>query len=337
MIIVNFTIELVYIILNTKIYLESKYRLIYFILLCIFICFTRNNGVYILFFVIITLVIYFRKRMSLFNQIKILLPLFIGIFLFSFCIHFLYPLLDIDNNSKQESSSIFCQQIGRYLKYYSSNLTENEKRMLFMTFVDWENIEKEYYNPVLSDHIKERLLYKNNSNKLKDLWLTFFIKRPLVYFEAFFYHTASYYSLTYEKIPFEWHGIGMELIIDKRKSLNPDNYLNIFFTLDIANQREAYKTLHYFIKHIPGISLLYNAPLYTYIMVLCFIAIILYRQKKKLIIFIPSIVTFLVALASPVNGSLRYFLPILAITPILIGITLMKENKDENSDNLTGV
>ena len=186
MIVVNFTIELAYIILDTNLYLKSKYRFIYFAILCICTCFTRNNGVYILFFVIITLVIYFRKKIPLNSQLKIISPLFIGIFLFSFCINFLYPRLNIANNSKAESSSIFCQQIGRYLKYYSDDLTYNEKKMLSLTFLDWENIGTKHYNPVLSDQIKGRFLYRNQSNKLKELWLIFFIKKPLVYFEAFF-------------------------------------------------------------------------------------------------------------------------------------------------------
>ncbi|MCH5150522.1 MAG: hypothetical protein J1G30_07630 [Spirochaetales bacterium] len=326
MIVVNFTIELAYIILNSKRYANSKYRLIYLTFLCICTCFTRNNGVYILFFAITVLVVYMRNKLTLLDQIKLTSPLFIGIFLFSFCIHFLYPSLNIGNDSKQESKSVFCQQIGRYLKYYSDDLTEKEKDMLSQTFADWENIGK-IYNPVLSDPIKNNFLSQNNSNKLMQLWLDFFIKNPAVYFEAFFYQTAGYYSLTYENNIPDGGGCGYfpHVKIYINKILNPNGDLNAYYPLNLDKQRKNHNDVRYFIKRMPLIGLLFNAPLYTYIMVLCFIAVILYRQKKKLIIFIPSIVTFLVALASPVNGSLRYFLPVLAITPILIGITLMKE------------
>lgn len=326
MVIANFTIELAYIILNSERYAKSKYRLIYFTILCICTCFTRNNGVYILLFAIIALVIYMKNKLILLNQIKLISPLFIGIFLFSFCIHFLYPTLNISDDSKNESSSIFCQQIGRYLKYYENDLTEKEKDMLDQTFCDWKNIGKDY-NPVLSDPIKWRYYSQNENNKLKQLWLDFFIKNPAVYFEAFFYHTATYYSLTYENIPQEGNGCGFFPTIKMytNKIVNPNGDLNFYYPLNLDRQRKNYNYARYFIKRIPLIGLLYNAPLYTYIMVLCFIAVILYRQKKKLLIFIPSIVTFLVCLASPVNGSLRYSLPMLAITPILIGITLMKE------------
>lgn len=324
MIVVNFTIELAYIILNSERYANSKYRLIYLTFLCICTCFTRNNGVYILFFAITVLVVYMRNKLTLLDQIKLTSPLFIGIFLFSFCIHFLYPFLNIIDNSKQESSSVFCQQIGRYLKYYSDDLTEKEKDMLSQTFADWENIGKKYYNPVISDKIKGRYYWHNNDAKLKQLWLDFFIKNPAVYFEAFFYQTAGYYSLTYFQ-----NRITYGMVID---NISVYNFYNIvqppfyfYYPLNFDIQRQNYNHASFFIKRMPLIGLLFNAPLYTYIMVLCFIAVILYRQKKKLIIFIPSIVTFLVALASPVNGSLRYFLPVLAITPILIGITLMKE------------
>lgn len=339
MILVNFTIELAYIILNSSEYVKSKYHLIYFTVLCVCACFTRNNGIYILLFTIIVLVIYLKNKLSLLNQLKLVVPLFTGIFLFSFCIHFLYPYLEIRNDSKQESSSVFCQQIGRYLKYYEDDLTKKEKEMLFDTFTDWKNIGKKHYNPILSDQIKTRFYYWSGSNKLKQLWFDFFIKKPSVYFEAFFYHTASYYSLTYDNI--HWmsddYRYAIFLYSLDSKYVNPNRYLNLYHPLNLNRQRQNHNYVPYFIKHLPGIGLLYNAPLYTYIMVLCFIAVILYRQKKKLIIFIPSIVTFLVALASPVNGSLRYFLPVLAITPILIGITLMKENTNENSDYTSGV
>ena len=342
MIVVNFTIELAHIILNPSEYLKSKSRWMYFVFLCILTCFTRNNGVYILFFVIIVLIFFYRKRMTITNQLKIISPLFVGIFLFSFCIHFLYPTLDIWLSGKGESSSIFCQQIGRYLKYYKSDLTDKEKNMLKYTFVDWENIGPQHYNPIISDPVKGRLYNKNN--KLKKLWLTFLIKKPLVYFEAFFYHTASYYSLAYNKyrqellfVPVQhyngFHSSGVTIPYLKKTV----DYIGFHFLPIFEKSRKTYQKFPYFIKHIPGIGLLYNCSFYTYIMVLCFIAVILYGQKKKLIIFIPSIVTFLVALASPLNGSLRYFLPILAITPILIGITLMKENINENSNNFTGV
>ena len=333
MIVVNFTIELAHIILNPSEYLKSKSRWMYFALLCILTCFTRNNGVYILFFVIIVLIFFYRKRMTITNQIKIISPLFVGIFLFSFCIHFLYPTLDIWLSGKGESSSIFCQQIGRYLKYYKSDLTDKEKNMLKYTFVDWENIGPQHYNPIISDPVKGRLYNKNN--KLKELWLTFFLKKTLIYFESFFYHTANYYSMPYKIYLTEglwlptYHFSG-----GKNDSLEKTvNYVgDIHFTPSFEKSRKTYLKFPYFIKHIPGIGLLYNCSFYTYIMALCFIAVILYGQKKNLIIFIPSIVTFLVALASPLNGSLRYFLPILAITPILLGITFCRP--DENAKQL---
>ena len=337
MIVVNFTIELTHIILNPSEYLKSKSRWIYFVFLCILTCFARNNGVYILFFVIIVLIFFYRKRMTITNQLKIISPLFVGIFLFSFCIHFLYPILNIKLSAKGESSSIFCQQIGRYLKYYKSDLTDKEKNMLSCTFLDWENIGSEHYNPIISDYVKKYLI--NKDNKLKELWLTFLIKKPLVYFKAFFYHTASYYSLTYVR---EHWGEGLyfptyDFRHPNKKLEETIDYIGNPHFLSNINTRRVFTNYPRFIKNIPGIGLLYNCSFYTYIMVLCFIAVILYGQKKKLIIFIPSIVTFLVALASPLNGSLRYFLPILAITPILIGITLMKENINENSNNTSGI
>ena len=55
------------------------------------------------------------------------------------------------------------------------------------------------------------------------------------------------------------------------------------------------------------------------------------KKKKYIIMLMPSIMTFLICLASPVNGYFRYALPIIFYNPFLVTLIInMKENKEKN-------
>lgn len=155
------------------------------------------------------------------------------------------------------------------------------------------------------------------------MWVKQFFKHPSVYFEAMFYHTGAYYGTDYTG---ELEGIGANYKMITLEGVNPDNYLNVYFQEKYESQRFYMQKWTYFIKSIPGIGLVYSTAFYQWICILCVAAVILYKNKEYCIIFIPSIITMLVALMSPVNGSLRYYMPVMAITPILLGIVFMKSS-----------
>ena len=69
---------------------------------------------------------------------------------------------------------------------------------------------------------------------------------------------------------------------------------------------------------LPIINLLYRPACYTWLLILAVFFIFTNKNYRKLVFFIPALLCLLINMASPVNGSIRYSLPIMAITPFLI-------------------
>jgi hypothetical protein len=82
---------------------------------------------------------------------------------------------------------------------------------------------------------------------------------------------------------------------------------------------------------IPIIKYLCMPGLYTWVMVLGMILVIRRKRYEALLAFIPSVMNFLVCLASPLSSSMRYAHPTVAAVPFLVGIVLYyARNKETN-------
>lgn len=72
------------------------------------------------------------------------------------------------------------------------------------------------------------------------------------------------------------------------------------------------------IQKLPGIGIFVGLGIYTWMSIL----MIAYLFRKKLyrcmVVFVPTIVVFLICIASPVNGALRYYMPVIFVMPLLI-------------------
>lgn len=326
MMLTNLTIIVTYMVLDLEKYSNSKVMWLAMLGLTLGCCFTRNNGVYVIFVLVVVVFLWVRKKATQrMGKIKAVAPFAAGIIIFYGCSNFLYPMLNIGSDGMQESLSLMFQQSARYVSEYENELTGEEKEILATTFQGGVEIGQ-VYNPELSDPVKNKLNHELSTSQLKDylfMWVKQFFKHPSVYFEAMFYHTGAYYGTDYTG---ELEGIGANYNMITLEGVNPDNYLNVYFQEEFESQRFDMKKWAYVIQSIPGIGLIYSPASYQWICILCLVAVILYRKKDYCIIFIPSIITMLVALMSPVNGSLRYYMPVMAITPILLGIIFMKQD-----------
>lgn len=329
MVLTNLTILLADMVFDVKNYTRSRIKCGYMIALTLLCCFTRNNGVYVM--VVLTIVLFFwvrKKEMTKVQKGKVVVPFIMSVVVFFFCSNVLYPKLSIASDGMQESLSVLFQQTARYVSVYDGEITSEEKKILDATFQKADEIG-EVYNPVLSDPVKNKLKKEITTGQFMDylgLWFRQFWKHPGVYFEAFFYQTASYYAPDYTG---ELEGIGANYNMITLEGVNPDQYLNLYFQEKFESGRFVLKKWAYLLRHIPGVGLVYSTAFYQWITILAMAAVILYRKKEYGIIFIPSIVTMLIALLSPVNGSLRYYMPVMALVPVLIGIACKSDAKQE--------
>ena len=67
---------------------------------------------------------------------------------------------------------------------------------------------------------------------------------------------------------------------------------------------------------------LFRPPVYTWLLLGAAAALIWRRRWRALTAFIPVGLVFLVCLASPVNGNVRYALPYVVATPLLLAYTV---------------
>ena len=80
-------------------------------------------------------------------------------------------------------------------------------------------------------------------------------------------------------------------------------------------------------RHIPLLSLLYACAGYTWLLVGAAVSLCRQKQWKRLIAFLPALLSLGVCMLSPVNDYFRYFLPIVAMTIPLIGAAAAGEEK----------
>lgn len=76
--------------------------------------------------------------------------------------------------------------------------------------------------------------------------------------------------------------------------------------------------------------------LYSWILMACFVLLLKRKKLAALIPVVPGLINFLVCVASPRSTSMRYSLPMLAVTPFIIGWTRInvKENDPEGGPEL---
>ena len=82
-------------------------------------------------------------------------------------------------------------------------------------------------------------------------------------------------------------------------------------------------------KKVPGFSQLVDPGFYTWILLLLAGYLIYRKRTRDILLLIGPAINILICIASPVNGLLRYALPLMACTPLLIYLTVREEKESE--------
>lgn len=276
----------------------------------------RNNGIIIIATLCIVAFLWRKKFKStlLIKISAVILCVYMSIsFLF-------FMILDIPKGGIQEMLSIPFQQTAYYLQKYGDKLTDDEYAKLDKVFV--LDGMAESYDPNVSDPVKSRYKYgaypasedSEHSAALRDyfaVWLHQFFKDPLTYLEAAVKHTYKYYYTDIEGANPGYY------ILVKNDYINPDYYDFYWQPGNQASMRTKLEGLWMIASRIPFVGLLYNPGIYTSILLLFFFYFLSNQNRKGLIFVITVLVNILVCIASPVNGNIRYMLPVMAATPLI--------------------
>ncbi len=278
---------------------QFKDYLIFFII-SILVCLFRNNGIYI---VIITyLFLLFKKKKEIFILIIALL-----LFNVSFN-NILLPSLGISNTSIREALSIPFQQTARAVKYNPDSITK-EDALIISEILDYENMANDY-DEDLADPIKNKFNKDYNKEdliKYFSIWAKGLIKNPLIYVDATINNISGYFN------PFE---NGWKIYF----KLNPElpevgydyHYLECFKGIrDFLQEGEVW-------FEISPLGWLTNLAVISWLTILCFLNLI--NKKRSYVVLLPSILSIIFCILSPMNLYFRYIYPSFMILIVLFPI-----------------
>lgn len=303
-----FTLAIFEIIIDPDDFFSHKRTVFGFFLLNILLFLVRHNGFYVVIATQIGLLIFckgFRKKCLL---ILVSVLLFWGLLN-----NIILPAANIRPGGTQEMLSIPFQQTARYIKYHSDEITSDEKKVI-QSVLDYENIGHDY-NPDLSDPVKNT--YKKKGEFLPEyfkVWWQQFLKHPSTYIQATLNGTYGYWGYMSDvRYPYGYY-------------VQPDQFwlYNEKYKVSYIQGLEKFRLTYYKMldscfQHTP-LTILTKPMLYTWTLIFAMGFFLQNRGKRKYwIVFIPAIISFLICLASPVNGDMRYILPLSSTSIIYLG------------------
>ena len=295
-------------------------------------CLLRSNGLYVVLPTAIVLCVFARPKKCI---IPALAGAVAGALAFS---NVLIPALGIRDETASGIYSVCFQQSARVLRDHAESVTPEEYAEIDVV-LDAARLP-ELYEPWISDPVKFTFRQygqgaeaeKAALARYRETWIQMLAKYPLDYLESFFAGNIGYYTFT-PKIEGETYNdqAGNRLVFETYElgdSRGPDpRFLD---TTQIAAMEPVRRMLALFARgwrHIPLLSLLYACASYTWLLVGAAISLCRQKQWKRLIAFLPALLSLGVCMLSPVNDYFRYFLPIVAMTIPLIGAASAGEEK----------
>ena len=208
---------------------------------------------------------------------------------------------------KKEALSIPFQQTARYLKTHPSDITAEEYRTINRV-LDISDIIRDYA-PLTAAYTKKTYKIEGDPEENKKLAAylktaaKLFFRHPLTGLQATMANSFGYYAFT----PY--------FVIEQNEPFDP-----LFCTAAPNRFENARTAINTFYNDEMASSLLYagvRAPVYTWLLALLGLYVYTSGQRKKLLYLTASAMSVLICIASPLNGMLRLFLPVITAMPVV--------------------
>ncbi|MCL2135970.1 MAG: DUF6020 family protein [Coriobacteriia bacterium] len=298
-----------------------------FVIVTLLVCWTRHNGIYVVVPSLLLAVFTVQKTMR--KQSLFLFAAVVVVFLAWSSV--VLPILGVEPSPANEMMSIPYQQTARYVIRYADEITDEEKRIID-TSINYDLIP-ELYNPELSDPIKwSNSFYGGPSKEYLILWCKMFFRHPFTYISASFHNTYGYYY------PFENFDVmrSFQLYIKGDPVATGDFDIHYLFSRATEGENPdnpdltAPKAVIDYVtwwRSLPVIRSLTRPGVYLWGLLVALVYLLDRRQYAKLPAIVPSAMLFCTCLASPVNGLLRYAMPYMASTFLLLAFALKDSEK----------
>ncbi len=266
---------------------------------------SRKSGMHVTIITLVFVLIYLRKYKRIF--IPVLIASAMGVVFVEATEYVILNVFEIQNNNTKESLSLPFQQTARYVKEYGEDVTYEEEKIIDK-ILDYNNLG-EIYNAERSTPVKETFKRESNGKDLVNyfkVWFIQFFKHPDSYLQAAFSMMDAYFYPTdvgyYRDFYFDTFIFNKEAIKEGFPKLE-----DMFLKRDMNS------------RNIPVIGLTSSVGFYVWLSFFTFLFFIFYKKDKKYMLYnIPALGTLLVCLLSPVNGTIRYALPIVYYVPFLL-------------------
>lgn len=303
-------IELLYAVRNGN---AINKPVLYLVLVSIFLCLVRNNGIYIVIPTLISIGVWLAISLHRNNRrLSIVLLLLLPIVFYIGFNSLQYDVLNLKKGSIKEALSIPFQQTARFVKEHPEDITAEDAEIIDRV-LNFENLDT-LYNPIVSDPVKST--YKEDSSALKDyffVWWKHLKLHPGTYIEATV-HT-NYFAF-YPDEP----NIRAYMVLDSLPESAPVPILNTLriFLLAFTMGLSA----------IPIISSLINPVFYIWIFLLLLFRFIARKKWSDLLLLLPMFIQLLTVIAGPaVFNHPRYIYPIYWSIPFVLMYLLPPTNQ----------
>jgi hypothetical protein len=244
---------------------------------------------------------------------------------------YIFQYVGVQKSETVEALSIPLQQTARTVKYHSNEITDEEKATIDAC-LPYEQLGTSY-NPILSDPVKGLWRGEATSDAKKKYivtWAKMAIEYPTTYLEAAVAQSYGYYAFTPKRTFGEgnWNS-GMTIFYwCGTSSYWGSLYPNVSYGQSWDNARQMLDRWAYVWDNIPILSLTDTIAFYTWSIVL--LGYMFWRKKQwsNLLPVFALLIIVLTCIASPVNDCFRYYAPVAASAPALIGLLRNKEQCD---------
>ncbi len=287
--------------------------------LAFLVCISRNNGVFAVFAMVVSLLISMIAKREMRQYLSLFIRITAACVMYVVYMMVLTGPVGLQPGSMAEALSIPFQQTARYVKYYPDDVTDEEKEIID-SVIGYEGLA-EAYNPLLSDDVKGR--FSGNKDALApyfSVWIKHFTRHPLVYAEATLANSIGFYYTDAKLDNGGAVGFSRDMAQNIAQAIGgiPFNESGgVLRALRIA-------AIAFFkvVGNIPFMWFLCSTALYNWLSLFLFVRELRQRRCKKVVLLAPSVMGIAVCIASPTftrNGD-RYALSIIFTLFFLIAV-----------------
>ncbi|MBE6158162.1 MAG: hypothetical protein E7160_05170 [Firmicutes bacterium] len=286
---------------------NNKLNVFVFISSILFTMLFRNNG-------LITILLSYPFLFLLYknNWKKILIVLLVPMIIFVSFNQISYRVFNIPRGSIKEMLSIPFMQVARVVNKKGEDIIAVKDQKIIDKVIKFDGIG-ERYDTTVADDVKDHYRNDATNEDLKrffGVWYKYFKKYPTIYMASFINCTYQYFY------PYELYQnifIGFDARIT-------ENFSDLYGIRKLDYFREDVEKLFDLIFKLPLIGIFFKVCFYDWFLIFSTCYVIGKKKYKYLIPLSALLAVLLVCLASPINGSMRYILPILFSFPLMVGI-----------------